>query len=129
MAVERQSQTADYSRSGRSWFVSQSGSLPPRFSSLIRLNLTSGPSYSSKPQKRFADRRCWSQQNGHPISQVPQKWKICEGKTSGESKNSFSPAPADCKADLLRCSVTERLSLWGKRKISRTRNGERFHLT
>src|SRR4029453_10539106 len=46
-----------------------------------------------------------------PSNQVPQKWKNCKGKTSDESKTSFSPAPADCKADLLQCSVTGSKSL------------------
>jgi len=80
MTLKRQSQTADYSRSGRSWFVSQSGLLPPRFSSLIRLNSTSGSRHSSKPHERCAGRSCWFQQNRHPIFRVPQKWRNCESQ-------------------------------------------------
>jgi hypothetical protein len=86
MTLERQSQTADYSRSGRSWFVSQSGSLPPSFSSLIRLNSTSGSRHSSKPHGRCTGRSCRFQHNDHPISRVRQKWKNCEGEILDESK-------------------------------------------
>src|SRR5882762_9769684 len=90
MTLERQSQTADYSRSARSWFVSQSGSLPPRFSSLIRLNSASGSRHSSKPHERCTGRSCWFQQNAHPISQVTQKWKNCESKNLRRLKISFA---------------------------------------
>src|SRR4029450_10595455 len=106
MRLEQLSPAVIHFRSVPWWFVSQSGSLPPRFSSLIKLSSTSEPSYSSKPQEPPPAPSFRSHQNAHPIPQEPQKWKNCKGKTSDKSKTSFSPAPADCKADLLQCNVT-----------------------
>src|SRR5437764_2929048 len=119
-------QAADYFRFELSWFVSQSGSLPPSFSSLIRSNLTSESSYLSKRHDRSAD-NSWFQPNGQPISPVPQKWRNCEGKISAESRHSVF-AREDCKDELLRFRTTAQLSLLGQRKISRTRNGGAVHV-
>src|SRR5437016_2922174 len=85
MILSCRPQTAGHFRFVLSWFVSQSGSLPPRFSSLIRLNLTSESRYLSKRHDRSTD-NSWFQPNGQPISPVPQKWRNCEGKISGRIK-------------------------------------------
>src|ERR1044071_2288054 len=109
MTLERQSQTADYSRSGRLWFVSQSGSLPPKLSSLIRLNSTSGSRHSNRPHERFMDPSCWLQRNSHPIFQARQRWKNCEGENLLRVKDVILFSAADLKTDSLRCDAMERL--------------------